>query len=150
MKGLLSVGVLAFFLPGVSGGAQGPAEHEAVMKDMIQSLSDMADILEGVKDKDSAKAAAPKLEAAAAKLEAVGKRAATLKEPSKEDQEKLMKKYGPELQKQTSRFTAAAASAGMKSGGDPDFIQAMKKLEEAGKSFQKPGGTDKKPDTDKK
>jgi uncharacterized protein (TIGR03066 family) len=116
------------------------AGHDAVAKDMIKALSELSDVLESVKDRDTARAAAPKIEAGAEKLEAVARRGEKLKEPSKEEQERLMKKYGPELEKQFPRYLAATLAAGQKSGGDPDFLKAMKKLDEAGKALQKMGG----------
>jgi hypothetical protein len=102
-------------------------DHEAVMKDTIKAFADLADALESVKDRDTAKAAAPKINDAAERLEALKKKADKLGEPKGEEGKKLLGKYQSEFEKQALRMRTAA-NAAQKGGGEPDFDKAIKRL----------------------
>jgi hypothetical protein len=112
------------------------AKNEAVLKGMMEQLNALADALESVKDKETAKAAAAKINKAADRLDELGKEAKGLPKLSKEEEAKLQKKYQDDLTKAATRMQKAAGPAGLKSGGDPDFLKASMRLEEVGKALQ--------------
>jgi hypothetical protein len=126
---------------GDGGGGGGSGSAEDVMKDMIKVQTEAADILEGVKDKETAKAAAPKLEELADRLEEVGKKMKKLGEPSKEVQKKLQEKFGADLIKEAVRGEAAKTKALKAAGDQPDFKKAMDKMEKATKSLRTKGSS---------
>jgi hypothetical protein len=107
------------------------SKHEGVMKDTISVMDEISVALESVKDKDSAKAAAPKIEAAADKLEALKKKAKDMGDPSKEEQEKLLKEYTPKLMAAAARMAKAGQEAGVKAAGEPTFMKAIEKMSKA-------------------
>jgi hypothetical protein len=78
--------------------------HESLMDDQIGAMEEVATILEGVKDKDSAKAAKPRLEALAKRQQDIEKRVKELGEPTDEKKEQLMKVYAPRLEAVMSRM----------------------------------------------
>jgi hypothetical protein len=142
MKRLLPQGVVALLLCSGAGRADAPkpTPHEEFLRDHIKVLSDLADTFEAVKDKDTAKAAAPRVVALAERLEALGKKIQKLDDPSKEEQKKLQDKYGKDLIKQVFRQAMAEANAKKAAGNEPDFKKAALRLEKAQKSLRKGGG----------
>ncbi len=139
MKKALLVGVVCLMV--AADQPKTPLEqNEAIIKDMVKCLNDFADALASVKDKETAKAAAGKISKTADELEALGKKAE--KAPKLEDAEnkKLQMKYAPELEKVTKRLMDVAFTAGVNSGGEPTFLEALKKIEKVGGALQKIGG----------
>ncbi len=112
-------------------------EHEAIAKEMLLVLTNFAEALEGVKDMETAKAAAPKIEKVAEDMEKVGKKLKDLPKLSKEEDAEFKKKFDPELMKVSKRLADVAIKAGVASGREPTFLAALKKVEEAGKNFPK-------------
>ena len=141
MQRLLPLGVAALLLcPGAGRpDAPKPTPHEEFLRDYVKVLSDLADAFEAVKDKDTARAAAPKVVALAERLEALGKKVQKLDDPSKEEQKKLQDKYGKDLVKQVFRQAMAEANAKKAAGDEPDFKKATLRLEKAQKSLRKGG-----------
>jgi hypothetical protein len=136
MRRLLPLSVGLVFLCAGTGNA-GPTKastYETVTKAMLKALSDLSDVLETVKDKETAKAAAPKIDKIADRFEALAKEAKKLGKPSKEEEEKL-KKYEDDAKKQAQRMAVALVPAVTKSGGDPDFKKALDHLNKAMQSL---------------
>jgi hypothetical protein len=100
---------------------------DKVMKDQIVIMSEMCDVLESVKDKESAEKAKPKLEALVKKAKTIEARVQKLKvnDLPKEQKEALEKKYKEEMQKTATRFFAAAT----KLSQDKDLAGVLKALE---------------------
>jgi len=116
-------------------GCGDTSKHEAVMKEMIGALNEFADALESVKDQQSAKAAAVKINKICDKLTDITNRAKALPKVTQSQNDALEKKFKPDLEKASARIQAVAFQAGANSGGDPDFIAALKRLEEVGKAM---------------
>src|SRR5579872_5087790 len=87
---------LVLAVPATSRAAD-TEKHEALIKDMIKSLDDLGDALESVKDKDTAKTAAVKINKICDKFNEIGKKAQDLPKLSKEEDAALEKKYKPQL-----------------------------------------------------
>jgi hypothetical protein len=116
------------------------AKHEAIANDLVKTINDLADVMESVKDKDTAKAAAIKINKICDRMSDVGKQIEKLPKLSKEEDDKLKAKLEPQLKKASERLIKAAPEAGLKSGGDTDFINSLKRLDEVGKQLSKIGG----------
>jgi hypothetical protein len=138
MKRWMLVGTLVLALPATGYGAD-TEKHEALIKDMIKTMGDLGDALESVKDKDTAKAAAVKINKVCDRFEDIGKKAMDLPKLSKEEDAALEKKFKPEMEKVSQRIQKVAPAAGMNSGGEPDFLKSLKRLEESGKKLEKLG-----------
>jgi hypothetical protein len=114
----LTAGVLALavaFLLAGTGLAEDKADPkpekdtpEQFMKDAIKLMNDTADVLETIKDKDSAVKVKPKLLVLAKASKEIEKRGKKLKIESlpKEEQEALQKKYNDAIQKAFGRLIA--------------------------------------------
>ncbi len=139
MKRAFRMSVMLALAVGLNGCKKAYAENEAIIKDMIKCLNDFADALESVKDPETAKAAATKISQTADEMEALGKKAEKAPKLSKADNDKLENTYMPELEKAQKRFESVAPQAGVKSGGEPTFQEALKKWEQAGTNLQKIG-----------
>ena len=112
-------------------------KHEAAMKETIAILDELSGVLETVKDKETAKAAAAKFKGIEDKFAAVAKKAKDLGEPPADKKDALEKKFEAALKKSTERMQKAMGDAVGKSGGDPEFLKAFQEL---GKSMQAIGG----------
>jgi hypothetical protein len=133
----LAASGLKIDLNGVGGET---AKHEAVMKDMIKALDDLGDALATVKDKVTAKAAAVKINEICDRLSALGNKASALPKLSKAQNDALELKYKPQLEKVSKRLEPIAFQAGANSGGEPEFIKSLQRLQEVGTALQKLGG----------
>jgi hypothetical protein len=115
------------------------SKYDAVMKETIGLLNELAGVLEGVKDRDSARAAAPKIDNLTARLEAVAKKADALPQPSEAENKRLEQKWKKDIEKVMGRLLQASVQAGTKSGGEPTFVAALQKMQGAGASFGRLG-----------
>jgi hypothetical protein len=128
-----------FVLSAVSGCGSAYSKNEAVAQDMVKALSDLADALESVKDRESAKAAAVKINEICDRLEELGKKAEKLPKLTKADNDKLEKKFEPELRKLSDRVQKAGLQAGRNSQGEPSLQKAALRMMDVGKALQKLG-----------
>ncbi|MCI0456522.1 MAG: hypothetical protein L0Z62_06020 [Gemmataceae bacterium] len=67
--------------------------HEEVVKDMLGTIEGILKVLATIQDEPSANAARPELKKAALRLQELRKRAADLKQPTKEEKQRLEKAY---------------------------------------------------------
>ena len=65
---------------------------------MLDGNKEMADILKGITDEATAKAAAPKLKAVVSKIKAFGEQMATFAEPSEALKKRMTAEYFPAMQ----------------------------------------------------
>jgi predicted RNase H-like nuclease (RuvC/YqgF family) len=87
----------------------GRSKHEAAVDDAIAIGNELCDILDGVKDKDSAQAAAGKIEKLGSRMKDLSERIKAMGEPSKEEQEKIGKKLDEQSEKLKKRMEANQA-----------------------------------------
>jgi len=89
----------------VCGGCNSGSADD-VMKDTVSTMNEMADVLDTIKDQESAKAARPKLENLLQRLKDLKAKADKIK-VTKSEEERLKKKYEPDLKKIHDRFFQA-------------------------------------------
>src|SRR5262249_30358963 len=123
-------------LPGGVGQVGELARFEPVVKGMLDQMNALATAYESVKDKNSAKAAAARINQICDRLSDLARQAKALGSPSPTVDDQLQKKYEPELKKAEARLQKAATQAGLLSGGDPDFLKANMRLQDIGTSIQ--------------
>lgn len=132
--GLLVIGaVVVIFL--LVGGLGSSASQEAAARDMIGLMDELAGILEGVKDRNSAQAAGARIRDVASRFQKVVDRAKSLPNLTVEQDDELQKKLNPELNRAMQRMQQAAISAGFASGGEPSFVAALQELERVGRGI---------------
>src|SRR5947207_2032820 len=110
MKRAVTGFVCAWILFNISGCSSSYSKAEAATKELLSAMNDITEALESVKDKETAKAAAPKIEAAVDRMQAAKNKADTIK-GSQADKEKLEKEYMPKVLEVTTRMQAAAITA---------------------------------------
>jgi len=134
--GVLGVGLLValFFILGPFGGAY--AKHEKEAKELIRLFTELSEALESVKDRATAQTAAQKINKICDQLEQLGQRIKNLPLISKADDKRLQDKYEPEIRKLNQRMISASTQAGMKSQGEPSFVQAGLRLIQVGQQLQ--------------
>jgi hypothetical protein len=125
--------ILGLGLAGCKGGSD---KHERVIKDMVDQMNSLADALESVKDKASAKEAAVKINKICDRLTELGNEAKSLPKITKSEDDRLMKKYEPEMNKATERLKKVTLTAAAKCDAEPDFMKSLERLEKVGNTFQ--------------
>jgi len=91
IKKLTIAALMLSLLPLAGCGTSDP--YEQVTEDSLACMEEMVDVLATVKDKASAEAAKPKLEAVGERMKEIEKRMEELGKPDKAKQEALEKKY---------------------------------------------------------
>jgi hypothetical protein len=127
MKQAITGFVFACLVISISGCGGGYGKAEEATKEVISSMNDISAALETVKDKETAKAAAPKIEAAAARFKAATKKAEGVK-GTQAEKEKLEKEYLPKIQEASARMMKATMAAALSSGGEPSLQKALSSL----------------------
>jgi hypothetical protein len=121
-KVMVGVSALALvFL--VSGCGDSP---DSVMKDQIKVTNELLDVLEGIKTKEDAEKAKPKLEELGKKMKDIQERSKKLKmdDMPKEKKEALQKKYKDDIEKLGSRFFSVLAKL-----NDPAIQKVLKDVD---------------------
>jgi hypothetical protein len=108
MKKLLLVGGMFVLLSGLCG-CGGKDTHESLTKEGIDLMGEYIDTLDKINDEESAKAAKPKLEALAKKGQDLKKRMEAIGKPSKEEEERLQKKFSGDIAKLAPKMFGAMA-----------------------------------------
>jgi len=114
-------------------------KHEKVMEEMLGLMKELLQAFESVKDRATAKTAAGRINKVCDGLEAVAKRAKDLPNPPPDVEDRLKKKYEPELKKLAEQMGQVAFKAGQASGGEPSFLEAAQRLAKVGEALQSLG-----------
>jgi hypothetical protein len=128
------LGVGVYFAVHALVGAYG--KHEAAAKETISVFTELADALESVKDPRSALAAAPRIERVCDRMEQLEATIKNLPKLSREDDEKLVQKYKPEMTKLNERILRVAVEAGVNSQAEPTFMSALLRLKNVEEKLQ--------------
>ena len=104
-------------------------QNREVGDEMVSIFNEYADALESVKDEETAKAAAVKINAANDRLEKLVARKDKIPKVSKADKEKLDKEYKPKFAEAAGRLQKVAFSAGLKSKGEKSFLEALQRMQ---------------------
>lgn len=123
--GVLAIGVVVLLIVLLGGGGGGGAD--AIVSEYISINNELADILNTVKDQNSAQAAAPRMEQVADKLTALAARARAIN-LSPEERARVFANSGPQIQQSLKRMQAASVTAVMSSRGAQPYMMATSKL----------------------
>lgn len=104
-------------------------QHEAAVREAIAVSNELGAALETVKDKDSARTAAIKINQICDRMEALAKRERSLPRLTAEEERRLQNLVGAEVTALTQRLTAAGFQAGVRSQGEASFVAAAKRLQ---------------------
>jgi hypothetical protein len=127
---------LAYLLIGALAGCTGNYKrHEANTLTAIQEINNLAGVLETVKDRESAKAAAPRVEVLVQTLDDLKTRDNALPKLAKEDEDRLANAYKLAMEDAQRRMIMALIEAQKKADGEPAFLQALTKLQALGAKF---------------
>ena len=129
---VVGVGVLLVFRSISNASAQ----QEKAMQEELQMVREFRQILEGVKDQDSARTAVGQLNALTERMEAYGKRAKGLPKIPQAEVDRLKAKYQPEVDQLQREIQKVALQAGLNSQGEASFITALQKFAEAAKRVE--------------
>ena len=106
----------------------GGDSYESMASDSVSYYEEMASILEGVSDVESAKAAVPKLEAVGQKMADLKKRADALGKPTPEQNKALEEKFTKEMSTAMDKMMAASMKLADKPEVQKILEEPMKKL----------------------
>ena len=109
--------------------------HEKVMGDAIKAMGQMADIMVGVKDEATAKAAAEKILKLEPQLKFLGARAQKLGDPNPALEKELEAKYKPKMEEIQGKMLKAMIGLAENPEAAKHIQGAMEKIGEAMASF---------------
>jgi hypothetical protein len=135
---LLLIGiVVVVLLLVVAGSAR--AQHEAAMKESLQLMAELENALNEVKDQDSARVAAAKIQRVCDRLEALGNRVKGLPRMTPAEAKQLEDQYKPQADAFAQRMQKVGFQAGANSRGEPSFVAAAQRLVRVGQSLKQMG-----------
>ena len=105
----------------VSTGCDSKPTYESLRKDGIATMKEMIEVLKGVKDEASAKAAKPKLDALGKKMETLEAESNKVEKPSAEEQKKLDEKF----QEDMFKLVGELATEIDRIGSDPKLVAVL-------------------------
>jgi hypothetical protein len=133
------LGVALLALSAFGCGNDAYEKNDKTMGEMVAAMKDMEEAFKSVKDQDSAKAAAVKIEKVCDDMDAIAKKVETLPKITKSESDKLEAKYKGEMEAIGGRMKDVAVEAGKNSGGEESFMKALKRLESVGKNMETVG-----------
>lgn len=110
--------------------------QDASYAQLLRTLQDFEKIVEGVKDKETARKAAEQLESITAQIENLAERSKSLKKIPVGSAEAIRAKYESEMRKVQARLQSSSSTIAEKIDGEPTFIAAMEKVMEAARKMQ--------------
>jgi len=108
MKKAMLLGSLCVLFWAADGRAADTKEYDAIFKEVVGSMSQLADVLASIKDKDSADKAKPEIKKIAVKMKELKAKGDKLGKPSKDQEKELMEKYRKDLEAATKKMTTEA------------------------------------------
>ena len=120
---------LAMLLALFTVGMAQDSKFEPLIKEAIGHMNKMAEVLEGMKDVETAKKSEKDLNAAVEKMADVQKRMNALGKPSDEETKRIKEKFEEEMKQGQQRLQKAAVAAASKGPEVQEIIKkAMDKL----------------------
>lgn len=116
-------------------GANDNKKADKLANNLLKQIENLVEAFESVKDKDSAKAAATKVNKICDELTKLSKDATKLRVTSAKDKE-LEKKLAAKMDALSKRMEKAAMSAGLSCEGEENFMKALQRLEAVGTAME--------------
>lgn len=133
----LAVGLVVFFLvSNPFGTSSAYAKHEAIAKELLGVMTDLLDTLDTVKDRNSARAAVPKLNDICNRLDKIAGEIGSLPNISYREDKKFQEAYAAKFSQLNGRGLSTGPRAAMNSQGEPSFIAALQRLESVEQRLQ--------------
>lgn len=133
---LLVVGIVVMFVMGRKDSYKQNADAAA---EMIACLEELASTMESIKDRNSAKSGAERINKTCDRLEKLAARVEKLPKLTQGEDERLKKEMQPKLDAVTQRMSRVAFQAGAASQGEPSFMAALQRLQQVGNRIQQLG-----------
>ena len=103
----------------------GKDTHAKIMEDNLVLMEQVATLMEGVEDEESAKAAAKKLEALSSKFDEIAERNEAIGKPDEETEKALKKEYGDRVGAAIGKVTTGLRNP---AAGEPSLQRALQGL----------------------
>ena len=114
-------------------------ENEAAAKEMVACLEELASTMESVKDRNTAKTGAERINRICDRLEKLGDRSQKLPKLTREQDERLKRDVMPRIETLNRRLAQVGFQAGLASQGEPAFLAAAMRLQQVGQKLQRLG-----------
>ena len=135
---LVLIAVVAVILI-LAGRGNAYSQHEGAMKESLQLMADLENAMNGVKDQDSARVAAAKIQGVCDRLEALANRVKGFPKLTAVEAKQLQDQYKPQADAFAQRMQKVGFQAGLNSRGEPSFLAAAQRLVRVGQSLQQMG-----------
>jgi hypothetical protein len=138
-SGVLFVGGAVLVLISLLSKGGGGSDHEGLVKDSIRLMGELIAAMESVKDANSARAAADKLNRIADRLEEIGRKAKDLPKIGEAEEKRLKEKYEPEMLRLQGQLRNATMQADRNHGGEVSYLNAKRRLVQVALELQRIG-----------
>jgi hypothetical protein len=112
----------------------GGASHESAAREIVGILEEVIAALDSVRDANTARQAATRIDALSGRIEALAERVRNLPKITKSEDERLQQKYGAQLASLTIRLKNSSERATMNSQNDITLLQSLLRM---GQNFAK-------------
>lgn len=114
-------------------------DHDKFVRGVLDAVGELSTTFSSVKDRDTARTAAPRIEAVCDRIEKLTKDAEKLPALTPADRRKLAEKHQKELDRLAKSVQTAAFEAGVKAQNEESFFRAVKRIQEVAKELKKIG-----------
>jgi Sec-independent protein translocase protein TatA len=121
------------------GGGSALSQHEGAMKESLQLMAEFENAMNEVKDQNSARVAAAKIQQLCDRLEALANKVRALPKITPVEAKQLQDKYKAQADGFAQRMQQVGFQAGMNSRGEPSFVAAAQRLVRVGQSLKQMG-----------
>lgn len=112
-------------------------DHEQFTRSVLSEMGELVTAFQSVKDRDTGRTAAARIEAVCDRIDNLTKGAEKLASITPADKKKLVDKYRPQLVGLAKQLQTAAFEAGVKAQGEDSFVRAVKRLQDVAKDLKK-------------
>jgi len=124
---LVGVGLVVLF---VMGRKDSYKQNADAAKEVVACMEELASAMESVKDRDTAKQAAPRINKVCDRMENLAGRIEKLPKLTKAEDERLTKEFQPQFAAVNQRIMRIAFQAGRASQAEPSFMAAAQRLQQ--------------------
>jgi hypothetical protein len=137
---------LAVFVAAILGGAvflsqksNRSDDRDGAEREAMRIMKDLAAVMESVKDRESARVAAARIEGICDRLEMLVRRAQNLPAIPPEEQQKRQERFDAEMGPTNARMYDLGKQAALNAQGEPAFISAAQRLIQVNQKWKEVG-----------
>lgn len=128
-------------MPGENNGGAGGAyaQHKKLGDDLIKEMGELVAAMESVRDRNSARVAAGRINKVCDRFEQLTATGQTLPKLTFDENQRLKRELDSQMRGITARLQSVSIRAGRASQGEPAFVASLQRLQRVGNDMQRIG-----------